>query len=96
MTQFINELRKAQKIKPDEVLQKRNEYLEKAFKAFMDSRLCKICMDNEASIAFHCGHLISCGKCVQALKNCPICRKPVKAKIKMFLDWDLKLPEAKQ
>ena len=51
-----------------------------------DSRLCKICMDNELEVTFvPCGHLMSCVDCSPVLKNCPICRKPIKGCVRTYL-----------
>ena len=52
----------------------------------IEQRLCKICMDKEVSIVFlPCGHLMSCGKCSPALRNCPICRLAIKGSVKTFM-----------
>lgn len=40
-----------------------------------NKRLCRICYINECNMIFiPCGHFISCLKCSQSLKICPICR----------------------
>ena len=49
-------------------------------------RLCKICMENEMEITFlPCGHLMSCVNCAPVLKNCPICRRPIKGSVRTYL-----------
>ncbi|XP_052096890.1 baculoviral IAP repeat-containing protein 7-A-like isoform X13 [Mytilus californianus] len=51
-----------------------------------DQRLCKICLEFDATIAFlPCGHLVSCSDCAPALRKCPICRAFVKGTVKTFL-----------
>ena len=50
-----------------------------------EQKNCKICMDKKISMVFvPCGHLISCRKCANALKQCPLCRKPIKEAIKTY------------
>ncbi|VDI31019.1 baculoviral IAP repeat-containing protein 7/8, partial [Mytilus galloprovincialis] len=40
-----------------------------------DQRLCKVCLDLEASIAFlPCGHIVCCIDCAPAMRKCPVCR----------------------
>ena len=54
--------------------------------AVAESRLCKICMENEMEIVFlPCGHLMSCTNCAPVLKNCPICRRPIKGSVRTYL-----------
>ena len=54
--------------------------------AVAESRLCKICMENEMEITFlPCGHLMSCINCAPVLKNCPICRRPIKGSVRTYL-----------
>ncbi|XP_063417932.1 baculoviral IAP repeat-containing protein 2-like [Mytilus trossulus] len=51
-----------------------------------DQRLCKICLELDASIAFlPCGHLVSCSDCAPSLRRCPMCRAFVKGTVKTFL-----------
>lgn len=50
-----------------------------------DQTLCKICLDNELSITFFpCGHLSTCEECSRTMNLCPICRKPIENKYKIF------------
>ena len=68
----------------DTLLQK-NEVMEKQIKDFKESQLCQICMDKERCVALRpCGHLMSCEACAPFLKNCPICRIPVKGYFKIY------------
>lgn len=40
-----------------------------------DNRLCKICFEEEYSVAFlPCGHVVVCLKCALSVSRCPICR----------------------
>ncbi|XP_062601932.1 baculoviral IAP repeat-containing protein 3-like isoform X1 [Saccostrea cucullata] len=51
-----------------------------------DLRVCKICLENEASIAMlPCGHLCCCPDCAPAMRKCPICRQFVKGTVKTWL-----------
>ncbi|XP_062574345.1 baculoviral IAP repeat-containing protein 3-like [Saccostrea cucullata] len=51
-----------------------------------DLRLCKICLENEASIAMlPCGHLCCCPDCAPAMRKCPICRQFVKGTVKTWM-----------
>nr|XP_022288747.1 putative inhibitor of apoptosis isoform X2 [Crassostrea virginica]XP_022288748.1 putative inhibitor of apoptosis isoform X3 [Crassostrea virginica] len=48
--------------------------------------ICKICMENEASIAMlPCGHLCCCTDCAPAMRKCPICRQFVKGTVRTWL-----------
>ena len=59
--------------------------LEKDLEKLKESKLCKICMDEEACIVFiPCGHLMSCVNCSTAMKSCAICRKPVKSTVRTY------------
>ncbi|XP_048765604.2 putative inhibitor of apoptosis [Ostrea edulis] len=51
-----------------------------------DLRLCKICMEKDASIAMlPCGHLCCCADCAPAMRKCPICRQFVKGTVRTWL-----------
>jgi len=46
---------------------------------------CRVCMDRAIDTVFlPCGHIACCGDCSQALRNCPICRSPIRATVKAF------------
>ncbi|XP_059162590.1 baculoviral IAP repeat-containing protein 3-like [Physella acuta] len=48
--------------------------------------VCKICMDKEVAVVFlPCGHLVSCGDCAVAMRDCPICRVNVKGIVRAFM-----------
>ena len=43
-----------------------------------DSRLCKICMDQEVSqLLIPCNHVVCCNNCIIKIQECPICRKNI-------------------
>ena len=43
-----------------------------------DSRLCKVCYDNEVGVVFcPCGHHVCCQRCAEICHVCPICRKHI-------------------
>ncbi|XP_052097148.1 baculoviral IAP repeat-containing protein 7-like isoform X9 [Mytilus californianus] len=51
-----------------------------------DQRLCKVCLDLEASIDFlPCGHIVCCIDCAPAMRKCPVCRTYVKGTVKTYL-----------
>lgn len=51
-----------------------------------DLRMCKICMEKDASIAMlPCGHLCCCTDCAPAMRKCPICRQFVKGTVRTWL-----------
>jgi baculoviral IAP repeat-containing protein 2/3 len=50
-----------------------------------DARLCKICLDREIAVVFlECAHVVSCEECASKLFECPICRAPIRAKVRAF------------
>jgi serine/threonine protein kinase len=47
---------------------------------------CVVCVDAARSIALApCGHVCSCEDCAGELQQCPICRQPIDARLKLFL-----------
>ena len=45
-----------------------------------DSRLCKICMDQEVSqVLDPCNHIVCCNNCINSIQTCPICRTNVES-----------------
>ncbi|KAF7835777.1 trichohyalin-like isoform X1 [Senna tora] len=44
---------------------------------------CAICLTNEKDMAFGCGHM-TCGDCGVKMSMCPICRKPIINRLKLF------------
>lgn len=48
--------------------------------------LCKICFDAELAILFHpCGHVATCANCCLQLKNCAVCRAPIRYTLRAIL-----------
>ncbi|XP_028773362.1 uncharacterized protein LOC114730445 [Neltuma alba] len=56
---------------------------EKEIKSSED-KVCVICLNNERDMAFGCGHT-TCGDCGSAISICPICRKPITSRLRLFL-----------
>ena len=48
-----------------------------------DANTCAICLEKPRNMAFLCGHG-TCVECAEALEVCPMCRKPIVQKIKLF------------
>ena len=68
-----------------DAMEKDNQKMKKDLEKVNESKLCKVCMDEEACIVFiPCGHLMSCVNCSPALKNCAICRKPVQTTVRTY------------
>lgn len=42
---------------------------------------CCVCLCEEKSIVFGCGHFYTCSGCAKQLKQCPICRSPITMRI---------------
>lgn len=54
-------------------------------RALEDRRLCKVCMDHEIAVVFlDCGHVVCCDECSRKVIECPICRQPIKSRIRAF------------
>ena len=57
-----------------------NLKLERRNQDLQDSKMCKICMDQEVSQVFNpCSHAICCNICINSLQKCPICRKNIES-----------------
>ncbi|KAI8750562.1 BOI-related E3 ubiquitin-protein ligase 2 isoform X2 [Biomphalaria glabrata] len=51
-----------------------------------DERLCKVCMERDASLTFiPCGHLVTCYNCFLSLDNCPICKQNIGSAIRTYM-----------
>ncbi|XP_043583240.1 death-associated inhibitor of apoptosis 2-like [Bombus pyrosoma] len=60
--------------------------LEKENQALKDARLCKVCVEEQASVTFlPCGHLATCHNCSQAFTKCIICRSEIRDVTRTFL-----------
>uniref|UniRef100_A0A8C5PKT8 RING-type E3 ubiquitin transferase n=1 Tax=Leptobrachium leishanense TaxID=445787 RepID=A0A8C5PKT8_9ANUR len=59
---------------------------EEQLRQLKDERMCKVCMDKDASIVFvPCGHLVVCTDCSLNLRDCPICRAAIRGFVRAFL-----------
>ncbi|PQM34585.1 E3 ubiquitin-protein ligase RGLG4 [Prunus yedoensis var. nudiflora] len=45
--------------------------------------VCPVCLTNNKDLAFGCGHM-SCRDCGPRLSNCPICRQPIRSRLRVF------------
>ncbi len=55
-----------------------SEKLEQFIQKIVDSKLCRVCMDNPVSAVFcPCGHYMTCYPCARECKKCPLCRKNI-------------------
>ena len=51
------------------------------------ARACVICLDADPDTALiPCGHLQTCYACAAAVHRCPICRKRIETRLKIFQD----------
>ncbi|KDP27728.1 hypothetical protein JCGZ_19705 [Jatropha curcas] len=48
------------------------------------TQACPICLTNAKNLAFGCGHM-SCGECGSRVSNCPICRRPITNRLRLFV-----------
>jgi len=47
---------------------------------------CVVCMDAERSVAtLPCSHVVLCADCAEGAKKCPICKRSVSSRLKVFL-----------
>lgn len=54
-------------------------------KQLQESRLCKICMEKEATILFMpCAHILCCQKCADNAHECPVCRTEIQSRIRSY------------
>jgi len=50
-----------------------------------DLEICRICYESEMdALFFRCGHVVACEECARQVKDCPVCRKPVDAVVKIW------------
>ncbi|PKI34162.1 E3 ubiquitin-protein ligase RGLG3 isoform X2 [Punica granatum] len=45
--------------------------------------VCPICLTNPKDMAFGCGHM-TCKECGASLSSCPLCREPIKTRIRLY------------
>ena len=47
--------------------------------------LCRICYEEEMdALFFDCGHVVACEGCARAVECCPVCRREVKAVVRVW------------
>ncbi len=52
----------------------------------LDNLKCVICLENDKNMVFlTCNHMVCCEECGQTLKKCPLCRKDISSRIKVFM-----------
>ncbi|XP_074556945.1 E3 ubiquitin-protein ligase RGLG2-like [Curcuma longa] len=49
----------------------------------LEPQVCPICLTNARDMAFGCGHL-TCSECGPSLQTCPICRREISTRIKLY------------
>ena len=70
----------------NENLKKSQQLIEKEIQSLKESKFCKICVNNEINtILLPCGHLVTCNACASSLKNCPMCRRNINDKIRIYM-----------
>ena len=63
-----------------------NDSLIEERRQLREQRLCKICFDMEATIAFlPCGHISSCSDCAPVMRKCPLCQMYIRGTVKTYL-----------
>jgi len=63
----------------------RTQALEEEIRRLKEARLCKVCLDEDVSVAYiPCGHIVTCVLCAAALDQCPLCRKNIKGTVRVF------------
>jgi len=69
-------------IEDQKTLEERIEELQSHIEAV---RTCILCVDKDKNIKFNCGHVVTCNECAKKIKECPICRKKITKKEKVYL-----------
>jgi len=50
-----------------------------------EADVCKICFENQVdTVILPCGHCCCCYFCLEGMKDCPICRRPIDKLVKIF------------
>lgn len=49
-----------------------------------EEQACPICLTNPKNMAFGCGHL-TCKDCGATLSTCPLCRKPITTRVRLYI-----------
>ena len=72
-----------QQPQPGGGLSLKEQLLESKLHNLEEQYKCTICMENHITVVFDCGHSC-CSKCMETLKSCHMCRKPIESKIKFY------------
>ena len=60
--------------------------LEKEIQHLKEAQVCKICIDKKINtVLLPCGHLVSCNECAYSLNKCPMCRKLINSKSRIYM-----------
>lgn len=71
--------------KPKDVNPEMNTLTSKENTPSGENSKCVICWENERDcLIMPCRHNVSCIRCTKAIKNCPICRNPLKDMIRIY------------
>lgn len=82
MKKFLDEYQEINRI----IEESKNEYEQLKNPPFSGINKCKVCLNSDIEIIFlPCGHVCSCFKCGINLKNCPICREPIKTSTRAYI-----------
>ena len=47
---------------------------------------CVICLERDKNVVFlTCNHMVCCEQCANIVKDCPLCRKNITSRIKVFM-----------
>ncbi|OWF44363.1 inhibitor of apoptosis protein-like isoform X2 [Mizuhopecten yessoensis] len=69
----------------DQEMKKINDLMEEN-RSLKRQKLCRICEEEDASIAFlPCAHLVCCQVCSQAVRRCPVCGQIIQGTVKTWL-----------
>ena len=64
---------------------KQTERMKLQIDQLAQSRLCKVCEEKELEVVLlPCAHVCLCLGCSERLSNCPICRVPIRQRLKMY------------
>lgn len=51
-----------------------------------ENNLCRICLDKERNILFKpCHHILTCADCSRTVRECPLCRKKIEKRVRIYL-----------
>jgi hypothetical protein len=54
-----------------------------------DRGVCRVCYENALEVAFlGCGHVVACESCADRVMDCPVCRRAVAGRVRL---WGVKV-----